>query len=181
MASSNKKLLQKFRVPLGFIFAAVVLIFAQPNWVTIGIGGACGLIGVALRAWSAGHIRKGTVLAASGPYRYTRNPLYLGSFIMGLGLMGASGVWWLVLLFSILFLCIYLPVMSVEAEELTATFGEEFANYAKAVPLFLPGFRAGQKSSKKFESSLYLRYREYQALLGYIAIIGVLILKASIF
>ena len=169
------------RVPLGFVFAAVFLIFAQPSWESIGIGGVIGLAGIGLRAWSAGHIRKGTVLAKSGPYRFTRNPLYLGSLIMGLGLMVASGVWWLILLFTVLFLCIYLPVMSVEAEELNGTFGEEFTRFAKEVPLFLPGFRVGQKSSKKFESSLYLRYREYQASMGYIAIIGVLILKVSVF
>lgn len=169
------------RVPLGFVFAALFLIFAQPTWIAILVGGGLGLLGVALRAWSAGHIRKGTELAVSGPYRFTRNPLYLGSFIMGLGLMAASAVWWIVLIFAILFLSIYLPVMSVEAEELTDAFGEDFTSYAEKVPLFLPGFRVGEKSDKKFESGLYLRYREYQALLGYFAIVGVLALKALLF
>ena len=181
MAPSGKKLLQKLRVPLGFVFAAAFLIFAKPSWLSIAFGGGIGLFGLALRAWSAGHIRKGTEITQSGPYRFTRNPLYLGSFVMGLGLMAASGVWWIVLVFAVLFLSIYIPVMSVEAEELSSVFGEEFVEYAKKVPLFLPGFGVAAKSDKKFERVLYMRYREYQACLGYFSILGVLVLKTLYF
>ena len=181
MASSRKKTLQRLRVPFGFIFAGIYVIFAAPTWITIAVGGGFGLLGIGLRAWSAGHIRKNKVLAVSGPYRFTRNPLYLGSFIMGLGLMGASGLWWLTILFAVLFLCIYLPVMSVEAEELTSVFGEKYEAYARAVPLFFPGFRRGMRDDKKFEPELYLRYREYQAFLGYLAIIAVLVGKIIFF
>ena len=172
---------QRFRVPLGFIFAAVFLFFARPEPLTLLIGAVISLIGLLIRAWSSGHIRKNQTLAISGPYAYTRNPLYVGSFIMGLGFTIASGVWWLAILFAILFLGIYLPVMRNEANELTAIFGDSFEKYAEEVPLFIPRltkFRDENSSTNKFELDLYLRYREYQAALGVAFALGILALKA---
>src|SRR5258705_6417904 len=111
MAIEGKRLLQRLRVPLGFLFTIVFLVFAKPTALTIAIGGAIAFIGVTIRAWSSGHIRKAKELAVSGPYAYTRNPLYVGSFILGIGFTVAAGVWWLALIFAALFLGIYLPVM----------------------------------------------------------------------
>ena len=108
--------IQRFRVPLGFLFAAVFLFFARPEIWSLAIGGAIAVVGLLIRAWASGHIRKNQTLAVSGPYAYTRNPLYLGSFIMGLGFTIASGVWWLAILFALLFLGIYLPVMRAESK-----------------------------------------------------------------
>ncbi len=170
--------IQRFRVPLGFLFAAVFLIFAQPEPLTLGIGGAIAVIGLLIRAWASGHIRKNQNLAISGPYSYTRNPLYLGSFILGVGFTIASGVWWLGLIFIALFLGIYLPVMRVEASELTQIFGAEYQQYADKVPLFVPRPTTYIKSDTKFDSTLYLRYREYQATLGFVFAWSVLLLKA---
>lgn len=172
---------QRFRVPLGFLFAAVFLFFAKPEPVTLLIGAIISIFGLLIRAWSSGHIRKNQTLAISGPYAYTRNPLYVGSFIMGLGFTIASGVWWLAILFAILFLGIYLPVMRNEAKELTDIFGDSFAKYAEEVPLFIPRltkYRDESSSPNKFEIDLYLRYREYQAALGVAFALGVLALKA---
>lgn len=181
MSSKNKKLLQKFRVPLGFVFAAVFLVFARPTWFWMAVGLPVAFAGLLVRAWSAGHIRKNEQLAVSGPYRYTRNPLYLGSFLLGLGFMIASGVWWLVLFFTVLYLGIYLPVMSVEADELTAIFGDKYKDYAEKVSLFLPWFPGYRSDGKRFEKELYMRYREYQAGLGFLAISAVLAAKAYFF
>lgn len=172
---------QRFRVPLGFLFAAVFLFFAKPEPVTLLIGAIISIFGLLIRAWASGHIRKNQTLAISGPYAYTRNPLYVGSFIMGLGFTIASGVWWLAILFAILFLGIYLPVMRNEAKELTDIFGDSFAKYAEEVPLFIPlltKYRDENSSPNKFEIDLYLRYREYQAALGVAFALGVLALKA---
>jgi protein-S-isoprenylcysteine O-methyltransferase Ste14 len=177
-------ILQRFRVPLGFIFAAVFLIFARPMPLTLLIGAVISVIGLLIRAWAAGHIRKNQTLAISGPYAYTRNPLYLGSFVMGLGFTIASGVWWLAILFAILFLGIYLPVMIVEEKELTAIFGESFKHYASQVPLFIPrltAFQGENLSENKFEMQLYLKYREYQAALGVGFALAILAVKAYFF
>jgi protein-S-isoprenylcysteine O-methyltransferase Ste14 len=181
MSSKNKKLLQKLRVPLGFVFSAVFLIFARPTLLLMAVGITVALTGLLIRAWSSGHIVKNRDLAVSGPYKYTRNPLYLGSFLLGLGFMIASGVWWLILLFVVLYLGIYFPVMSVEAEELTAIFGDKYKEYAEKVSLFLPWFSDYQSDGKKFEKELYMRYREYQAGLGFLAVCAILAAKAYFF
>lgn len=172
--------IQRFRVPLGFLFAAVFLFFARPEILSLIIGGAIAVIGLLIRAWASGHIRKNQTLAISGPYAYTRNPLYLGSFILGIGFTVAAGAWWYVflLVFVAVFLGIYLPVMRVEAEELTEIFGDEYREYAKRIPLFFPRLTAGEKSETKFDFALYRRYREYQAALGLVFAWLILLVKA---
>src|SRR5947209_15369662 len=77
--------MQRWRVPLGFACAGLFLLLAKPMPLTLAAGGAVALAGLALRAWASGHIRKNARLAVSGPYAYTRNPLYLGSLVLGLG------------------------------------------------------------------------------------------------
>jgi protein-S-isoprenylcysteine O-methyltransferase Ste14 len=173
--------MQRWRVPLGFLCGALFILLARPGPLTLAIGGAVALLGLLLRAWSAGHIRKNTALATSGPYAHTRNPLYLGSFILGLGFTIASGQPLLGILFAALFLGIYLPVMRVEAETLTGIFGDDYRRYAQAVPLFLPRllpYRDEQTLNTRFDASLYLRYREYRAAMGLLIALGLLALKA---
>jgi protein-S-isoprenylcysteine O-methyltransferase Ste14 len=167
-------------VPLGFLCAALFILFAQPRPATLAAGAPLSVVGLLLRAWGSGHLRKNDALATSGPYAHTRNPLYLGSFIMGLGFTIASGKWWLGVLFVALFLGIYLPVMRVESATLAQLFGESFQQYARVVPVFLPRitpYRTGE-SRIRFDQSLYLRYREYRAALGLMIAWGFLVFKA---
>ena len=186
MARRGGTWVQRWRVPLGFLVAGVFLLLARPRPLTLAIGGVVALLGLAIRAWASGHIRKNSRLATSGPYAYTRNPLYLGSFILGLGftVAAASGVWLFILLgglFASLFLGIYLPVMRVEALTLAELFGDEYVRYAKAVPLILPRltpYRPADSVAEKFDPNLYLRYREYRAALGLLVAWSVLALKA---
>jgi protein-S-isoprenylcysteine O-methyltransferase Ste14 len=164
----NKRFLQRIRVPLGFLFGFVFLVIARPDTTFLIIGGIIAVIGILIRAWASGHIRKNQNLAVSGPYSYTRNPLYLGSFVLGVGFTIAAGVWWLGIIFVALFLGIYLPVMRVESGDLTKLFGAEYEEYARRVPLFFPHLKAYRTSNEKFDISLYIRHREYQAALGLI-------------
>ena len=175
--------MQRWRVPLGFLCAALFLLLARPRPLTLLVGGTVALCGLLLRAWASGHIRKNDRLAMSGPYAHTRNPLYLGSFIMGLGFTLAAGAWWWLLgaLFMALFLGIYFPVMRVEAAHLAESFGDDYLDYARAVPLFFPRltpYRDEKTRGTKFDASLYLRYREYRAALGLLIAWCVLALKA---
>jgi len=172
--------LQRWRVPLSFLCAALFLLFARPRPVTLMAGVGVSVFGLLLRAWAAGHIRKNSALATSGPYAFTRNPLYLGSFLLGLGFTVGSGWWPLGILFAALFLGIYLPVMRVESETLAKLFGESYQRYARGVPLFLPrltSYRSGEGKTE-FDSSLYMRYREYRAALGLLVAWGLLVFKA---
>jgi protein-S-isoprenylcysteine O-methyltransferase Ste14 len=156
-------------VPLGFVGAALFILLARPRPTTMVVGAAVSLIGLVLRAWASGHIRKNLALATSGPFAHTRNPLYLGSFLLGLGFTIGSGRWVLGILFAALFLGIYLPVLRVESSTLAEIFGDSYQRYARAVPLFFPRLtpsRENQSPPTKFDSGLYLRYREYRAALG---------------
>ena len=184
---------QRWRVPLGFLVGIIFIVFARPQGRTLALGGGVALVGLLWRAWAAGHIRKNAELATSGPYALTRNPLYFGSFLLGLGFTIAAGQprllggAWATLffggLFAALFLGIYLPVMRVEAATLSELFGDEYRRYASSVPLFFPRLRAyrnGMNRATRFDASLYMRYREYRAALGLLAAWGVLALKAAL-
>jgi len=160
--------MQRWRVPLGFACAALFFLLAQARPATLIVGGLVALPGLALRAWATGHLRKNDALATTGPYAYTRNPLYLGSFVIGLGFTIAAGRLILGLVFAVLFLGIYVPVMRVETKTLDELFGKDYQEYAAAVPLFLPRVTAyrGGAARTKFDPALYRRYREYQAAIG---------------
>src|SRR6266853_2293893 len=171
--------MQRWRVPLGFLCAAIFFLLSRPRPLTLAIGGAIALPGLALRAWATGHLRKNDALATTGPYAYTRNPLYLGSFVIGLGFTIAAGRLILGFVFAALFLGIYVPVMRVEALTLNELFGKDYQEYAAAAPLFLPRVTAhrGESAKAKFDPALYRRYREHQAAIGFVVAWMLLALK----
>jgi protein-S-isoprenylcysteine O-methyltransferase Ste14 len=172
--------IQRWRVPLGFLCAALFLFFARPRPASLIAGATVSLVGLLLRAWAAGHIKKNSALATSGPYAYTRNPLYLGSFLLGLGFTIGSGRWLLGFLFAVLFLGIYLPVMRVESATLAQLFDAQFPEYSRAVPLFFPRLTPYRRRETEpgFDRSLYMKYREYRAALGLLVAWGLLVFKA---
>ncbi|MFL6282894.1 MAG: methyltransferase family protein [Pyrinomonadaceae bacterium] len=185
MARRGGTWVQRWRVPLGFVCAALFIVLAKPNARSLAVGGAVALVGLAVRAWASGHIRKNDRLAVSGPYAYTRNPLYLGSFVLGIGFTVAASSSLLLFvalgsLFAALFLGIYIPVMRVEASTLAKLFGEDYARYAAAVPLLFPRltpYRPDAAAPIRFDGALYMRYREYRAALGLLLAWCVLLLK----
>ncbi|HMO79191.1 MAG TPA: isoprenylcysteine carboxylmethyltransferase family protein [Pyrinomonadaceae bacterium] len=184
MVSEKKRLLQRFRVPLGFVLAAVFLLLARPTAFTLAVGGGVALVGLLIRAWAAGHIRKYEQLAVTGPYAFTRNPLYLGSFVLAVGFTVAAGVWWLALVTAALFIGIYLPVMRVEEQDLKRAFGADFDEFAKNVPLFLPRLTPWKKDGKMdagFDFGLYLGHREYQAAIGLVLGLAALVVRMAVF
>jgi protein-S-isoprenylcysteine O-methyltransferase Ste14 len=99
------------------------------------IGGTIlAFVGQALRLWAAGHLVKDRILATTGPFAYTRHPLYLGSALIGLGLCLASGMWWSFLLVAVVFVLFYLPTAAFEEKWLRDTYGESYNHYREAVP-----------------------------------------------
>ena len=181
MSTNRKRLLQRFRVPLGFLLSAVFIVLANPSALTLSIGGSIAVIGLLIRAWAAGHIHKYEKLAVTGPYSFTRNPLYLGSFILAVGFTIAAGVWWLALITAGLFLGIYFPVMRVEEQDLRERFKGEFDEFAENVPLFFPRLTPWKNLDAKFDFQLYWKHREYQAAIGLVLGLAVLTLKAIYF
>ena len=99
-------LMQRIRVPLGFLLAPLMLITAHPTHASMAMGSAVAALGLALRAWASGHLRKNDELTVSGPYAHTRNPLYLGTLVLGIGVSICTGVKWFAALFGILYLLV---------------------------------------------------------------------------
>jgi protein-S-isoprenylcysteine O-methyltransferase Ste14 len=170
-------LVARLRVTFGFILAATFAWISRPTVRSLGIGIPISIVGILLRAWAAGHLAKNKRLATSGPYAYTRNPLYLGTLLVGAGLAAASRSWILAVVFAAVFGLIYLPAIELEEQHLRQLF-PEYAHYAKSVPRLRPRFQSAAETTR-FQFSLYLRNREYQALAGYLAGIAFLIWKST--
>lgn len=173
----------RWRVPLGFAMAIALVFLSQPTPRFL-LGGACvALAGLLLRGCAAGYLEKGRALATQGPYCYTRNPLYLGSLIMGLGFAVAAASWVLGAAFLIFFVLIYVPVMRREEGELRRHYAGGFEEYAASVPLFFPAFRRraerkpSDSAAEKFQWKQYRKNREYEAALGYV--VGLVFLAAK--
>jgi len=178
----SRSLIQRMRVPLGFITALLFVVFSEPSWRSLAAGVPVALLGALFRAWASGHLRKNAELAVTGPYAFTRNPLYFGSFLMAAGCAISGGNlwigWWMVLFF----LLIYWPVMRAEASLMRSLFAGAYSEWEASVPLFIPRatpYRNGQ--TRSFDLEQYLRHREYRALIGLAVVIVVLSLKAANF
>lgn len=166
----------KLRVPGGFVLVAAFLWLAAPTWSSLAAGLPLSLLGLAARAWAAGHLEKNLALAESGPYAYVRNPLYLGTLLTAAGLVIAARRWELGVLSAAVFLLIYLPVVELEEQHLRTLF-PNYGDYARRVPKLLP--RLSNPSGKRsFRWSVYFKNQEHQALLGFLAGAGVLVWKA---
>jgi protein-S-isoprenylcysteine O-methyltransferase Ste14 len=170
------------RVPLGFAFAAAYLWFAGPTWLSLFAGFAIAALGILVRALASGHIRKNAALATTGPYAYTRNPLYLGSIIIALGFIVAARNMWIGVATIAMFAFIYLPIIAAEEKYLRSTF-PGYDHYAGQVPRLLPRLTpyrpvtAAEEGAGGFSSALYLRHREYNAAVGSVLMLGALVLK----
>jgi protein-S-isoprenylcysteine O-methyltransferase Ste14 len=175
--ASWSRIARRIRVPLGFAFAVLYIWLAQPTWISLLAGTLVALPGLAVRALSSGQIKKNEELATTGPYSYTRNPLYLGSLVLAIGFAIASRSWVIAAVIVALFFFIYLPVIRGEEAFLRGQF-PEFADYASNVPRLFPrltSYRAGGMGS--FSSDLYRKHREYNAAIGAAAVIAILIGK----
>ena len=159
----------RWRVALGFLLGFAYLLFCRPTAKLMLGGGIVATAGLAIRAYAAGHLTKNQKLTMSGPYAYTRNPLYLGSSLMGVGFAIAGGNWILALAFALLFAGIYWPVIRREEEYLRGEFGPVSDQYARRVPLFVPRFRRTE-TSEKFSWRQYLKNHEYEAFFGYLTL-----------
>lgn len=166
----------KLRVPAGFVLIAAFLYFASPDSISLAIGVPVACCGLLLRGWAAGHLEKNRQLATSGPYAHLRNPLYLGTLIVALGFVIAARRWELGLIFAVIFGGVYLPVIELEEQHLRKLF-PAYASYAEQVPVLLPRLH-GVPGSHHFEWRLYMVNQEFQAALGFIAGLAVLLWKS---
>jgi protein-S-isoprenylcysteine O-methyltransferase Ste14 len=173
---SWQRIARRIRVPLGFAFAVFYIWLAHPTWRSIILGSSIAAVGLIIRALASGHVRKNEQLTTTGPYAYTRNPLYLGSFVIAVGFTLASCNWIIAAMAAGMLLVIYIPVIHSEEEFLRARF-PEFNEYCHDVPRLFPGLNAAKASAGKFSGDLYWKHREYNAAVGAVAIVAILIMK----
>jgi protein-S-isoprenylcysteine O-methyltransferase Ste14 len=164
------RLLARWRVTLGFLFAAVVLWLATPTLQSLIIGAVVALLGESMRVWAAGHLEKSKEVTQSGPYRYTRHPLYLGSSLIGIGMAIASNhIVVAAIIIGYLGLTLTAAMKSEEAH-LREKFGDAYDAYAeKRAPRVERVF--------SFERAIY--NREHHTIAGLLT--GLAILAAKIY
>jgi protein-S-isoprenylcysteine O-methyltransferase Ste14 len=163
-------------IPL--VLAALILARYNPRFLIPSL--ILVTIGELIRIWAAGHLQKEKILTTGGPYRFMRNPLYLGSFLIAIGFGLISGSIWVWLLIVAYFVLVYIPVIRYEEMILRQKFSG-YPGYAAKVPAFFPTIFGYSISSTQFSFSQAWRNREYNAVLGIIVVYIVLIFVSSQF
>jgi protein-S-isoprenylcysteine O-methyltransferase Ste14 len=179
-----KRLSRRIRVPLGFIAAAIYLFelwSRAPQSSAVAWSLALVLPGLWLRAYASGYVKKNRELTVSGPYAYTRNPLYLGSMLIAAGFAVALMSWPMALVLACGFALVYIPVIASEEQFLRSTFAG-FDDYCRQVPRLIPRLTPARVARPQevssgaalldpgpnagFSLELYLKHREYNAAIG---------------
>ncbi len=161
-----KKISRRIRVPLGFLSVIFYFWLARPSYRSLLLSLVLVVPGIFLRSYASGHVTKNVQLTTTGPYGYTRNPLYFGSILIAFGFAAAARSLWIALAFLALFLVIYWPVILDEEEYLRAQFST-YEAYANRVPRLIPRFGRPQTAADgKFSFALYRKHREYNSILG---------------
>lgn len=161
----------RLRVPLGFVCGIVALALAAPTPATLLMGAVIGIAGETIRIWAAGHLEKSREVTTSGPYRFTRHPLYVGSTIMAIGFVIAANSLAVATVAFVYFAVAYTAAIRREEAFLTAAFGDAY-----------PDYKAGRLGgvSRRFSLERAKRNREYRAVAGLVVALGVLAVKLGI-
>ena len=167
---------RRIRVPLSFLLGMAYVWLASPTRVSLAAGAIVVVPGLLLRGLAAGHVQKDRDVTMSGPYAYTRNPLYLGSLIIAAGFALAARSALILGLLLLMFVLIYVPVIAGEERYLRRTF-PQYGDYATHVPrLWLRFTRYGEQRGA-FSSALYWKHREYNAIIGCLIVLAILLFK----
>lgn len=175
-----ERAVRRFRVPLGFLFAVAFLVWARPTPLSLLLSLLLVVPGIVLRGYAAGYVNKNAEITQTGPYAWTRNPLYLGSLLAAIGFVAAGRNVWLLLTLLLLFAAIYGPVIWSEEQFLLRRF-PAYAAYRRAVPRLFPNpFRhmrtADANRAAGFQAERYRKHREYNSAVGAAVLYAVLIL-----
>lgn len=174
--STWSRVARRIRVPLGFVFAVVYVWLARPTKISLITGALVLIPGLVLRGLASGHVQKDKQLTTSGPYAYTRNPLYLGSLMLAAGFAIAARSWWIVAIMLLMFAVIYIPVIAGEERYLRQTF-PDYDDYARHVPRMLPRLTPYGSGQSAYSSARYWKHREYQASIGCAVVLAILLIK----
>ncbi len=165
---SVRRFLARWRVTLGFVVAVVVIVFASPTWNAWRLGLAVALVGEAIRIWAAGHLEKSREVTRSGPYRWTRHPLYLGSSVIAIGVMLAAHSLVVAVAGSIYMLTTIGAAIRTEEAFLRHMFGDTYDLYQRS---------EAEPMERRFSLARAVRNREYRAVAGLLGGFALLALK----
>lgn len=173
-----KSSLKRWRLRLPWLAVPLALWLADPSLLSLAAGGVLAILGLAIRAWAAGTLVKNAQLSTDGPYAFTRNPLYLGSLLIGMGIAVATANVLVMALTVIFFALLYSRTMRGEERLLEDLFGDRYRVYRRAVPAFVPRLTPYRpdREQRGFDLSRYLHNREYQSALGVVAMMLALVL-----
>lgn len=163
-----RQFLARRRVALGFVFGVAVVYFARPTWISLAAGAAVALVGQGVRLWAAGHLEKSREVTTSGPYQFTRHPLYVGSSIMALGVaIGCRSL--LVAAVVALYMATTITA-AIRSEEafLRERFGDAYDAYAQS---------RGPSVARRFSWERAWRNKEYRAMTGLLLFLVVLAVR----
>ncbi len=166
--------LSRLRVPLGYAFGLLALYLARPTVLSVGLGLPLVVAGEAVRLWASGHIEKTKTLASGGPYAHTRNPLYLGSVLLGLGVGVAAASLWVILATALYLLVFYPKAIAGEGAFLRQKFAAEYDAWAGAVPTFLPRPSPAGPRASRFDWGRVRMNKEWRTALAIPALLGLL-------
>jgi len=173
-----KKLRLWLVYPVFIIYPFVARMTDSSYWLGAGVM----LLGLVVRFWASGYISKSRTLATSGPYAYTRNPLYLGNFILGLGVVVMSCNIWLALYYFVTFCILYVGTITEEQEVLEGKFGDAYHDYVACVPMFFPSIKAYRKAEKKpFSLKQSFKNGEFIRISGFLVLAVFMFLWYSFF
>jgi protein-S-isoprenylcysteine O-methyltransferase Ste14 len=158
------------------VFAAFYIWRAVPTWKSISIGAVVAAMGILIRALASGQVKKDRELTTTGPYAYVRNPLYLGSVLIGIGFAIAARDLSIAIVLVLYFVAVYVPVIRAEESYLRSQF-PHYSEYIDRVPSLMPRTLWFSEVTYGFSRELYFCHREYNALLGAAAVLAVLIAK----
>lgn len=172
------KTVKQYRTRVSGVVAILFLLLARPTGTTLLLGLMPILVGQGIRLWSSGYIHKNQILTDTGPYSLSRNPLYVGSFLMGTGFVICTGVLWLAVTFLLFFAVVYWFTIRWEEEKLERFFPDDWEGYRSSVPRFVPllkwpGYREGQ-----FNISQVTKHKEMLNAAVVLSVYVVLIIKA---
>lgn len=158
--------LSRVRVRAGYTAGALALFFAEPARDSLLAGGTLAILGELVRIWASGHIEKTHRLATGGPYAHTRNPLYVGSVLMALGLL-VSARHPISVTAGLAYLIVFYPfIIREEAKFLKGRFPDQYHDWALHVPLFFPRVTPGGPRESKFQLARLLANHEWRSVLG---------------
>jgi protein-S-isoprenylcysteine O-methyltransferase Ste14 len=161
------RIIYTWRVKVTLLLVILAVILAKPELWSILIGVGLTLVGLFIRSWASGHLEKEKKLTTSGPYRYTRNPLYFGNLLIALGIVTGAQSWWVLGGAFVLFGVFYTVIILSEKHKMEELFPVEYEEYGRRVPLFFPSFFSTFPPKKtRFSWVCYKNNREQRALIG---------------